>query len=95
VLRARTTDLTVLHRVAYAFLEDVAARFHGTYSGGNLKDASNFSRVLKERMDYYSYDPEADKISQVKQQIDEVKGVMVSNIGECASLHCVCVRAHI
>jgi vesicle-associated membrane protein 7 len=71
-------DTTLPHRVAYAFLDDVAARFHATYRLN--EDASAFARVLKERMEFYSYDPEADKISQVRQQIDEVKGVMVKNI---------------
>ncbi len=31
--------------------------------------------------DYYSHNPEADKINKIRGEVDEVKSVMVSNIG--------------
>jgi len=40
----------------------------------------DFSRVLKNLMEYYSTNPNADKINRVKGEIDEVKSVMVTNI---------------
>ena len=34
------------------------------------------------KKDFYSFNPNADRITSVKGEIDEVKSVMVSNIGE-------------
>ena len=39
-----------------------------------------FQPVLAERMDYYSNSASADKISQVRNQIDDIRDVMVKNI---------------
>ena len=47
-------------------------------------------QVLQKQMDYYSHNPNADRIVQVQGEIDEVKKVMVENIGVCACV-CVCV----
>lgn len=71
--------------VPFAFLEDIKNRFRATY--GNRASAAppmgmneDFSRVLKNQMDYFSNSRNVDKLSQVKGQIDEVKTVMVQNI---------------
>ena len=40
----------------------------------------DFSPVLKRQMEYYNGDPSADKITKVKGELEEVKGVMVENI---------------
>jgi hypothetical protein len=37
--------------------------------------------------DYYSADPSADRISQVRSEISDVKSIMVNNIGEIERLH--------
>jgi hypothetical protein len=55
-----------------------AQRTNGTNSLKFFRSA--VSQTDKPVQEFYSYDPEADKISQVRQQIDDVKGVMVSNI---------------
>jgi len=39
-----------------------------------------FARVLQIQMNFYSKDPEADRITKVRGEIDEVKSVMVANI---------------
>jgi len=72
-------------RVPFTFLEDIKNRFKATY-GDRGKTAlaygmnADFSRVLQNQMDYYSSNPNADKINRVKGEIDEVKSVMVTNI---------------
>lgn len=72
-------------RIAFAFLEDIKSRFKATY-GDRGKTAlaygmnADFSRVLQNQMDYYSNNPNADRINKVRAEIDEVKSVMVHNI---------------
>jgi hypothetical protein len=34
----------------------------------------------KERMNFYSYDPESDKITRVKGEVNKAKSVMMENI---------------
>eukprot|EP01112_Ceratiomyxa_fruticulosa_P007955 TRINITY_DN206_c0_g1_i1.p1 TRINITY_DN206_c0_g1~~TRINITY_DN206_c0_g1_i1.p1 ORF type:complete len:255 (+),score=45.25 TRINITY_DN206_c0_g1_i1:206-970(+) len=72
-------------RIPFAFLEDVKGRFRSTYGDkGRTAIAygmnADFSRVLQNQMDYYSHNPSADKIAKVQGGIDEVKGLMVTNI---------------
>lgn len=62
-------------------------RFRATY-GERGKTAlgygmnEDFSRVMKNLMEYYSTNPNADKLNKVKGEIEEVKSVMVQNIGK-------------
>jgi len=72
-------------RIPFAFLEDMKSRFKSTYAERGksaLAFAMNedFARVMKNLMDYYSANPNADKINKLKGEVDEVKSVMVSNI---------------
>jgi len=72
-------------RVPFAFLEDARIRFKATYGDRartSMAGAMNedFGRVLQVQMEYYSNNPNADKITQVKTQIDEVTNIMVQNI---------------
>jgi len=72
-------------RVPFAFLEDLKDRFKSTYAERGktaLAYAMNedFSRVMKSVMEYYSFNPNADKINRLKGEVDEVKSVMVENI---------------
>ena len=39
-----------------------------------------FARVLQDRMDFFNDNPNADSFGKVKNQIEDVKGVMVENI---------------
>ena len=72
-------------RLPFAFLEDIKGRFRRTYGDRALTALAyamneDFSRVLQRQMDYYSNNPAADNVSRVRGEIDEVKGIMVSNI---------------
>jgi len=72
-------------RLPFAFLEDIKNRFRATYQDRGktaLAYAMNadFSRILQNQMDYYSNNPNADRINRVRNEIDEVKSVMVQNI---------------
>jgi len=72
-------------RIAFAFLEDIRTRFLAVYKStykAAIAFAMNeeFSRVLKRQMEYFSYDPSVDKITQVQKKVDETKKVMVENI---------------
>jgi len=72
-------------RLPFAFLEDIKNRFKATYAErGKTALAygmnADFSRVLQNQMDYYSNNPNADRINRVRNEIDEVKTVMVQNI---------------
>lgn len=39
-----------------------------------------FSRVLSQQMDYYSNNPNADRINRIKGEISQVRNVMIQNI---------------
>lgn len=75
------------HRIPYAFLQDIKDKFFGQYGReAPLKAIAfsmneQFSKVIGARMDYFNSDnPSIDGIENVKNQIDEVKDVMVQNI---------------
>eukprot|EP00735_Rhodelphis_limneticus_P003370 TRINITY_DN14834_c0_g1::TRINITY_DN14834_c0_g1_i1::g.16286::m.16286 TRINITY_DN14834_c0_g1::TRINITY_DN14834_c0_g1_i1::g.16286 ORF type:complete len:218 (-),score=81.04,sp/Q86AQ7/VAM7B_DICDI/62.37/1e-85,Synaptobrevin/PF00957.16/6.3e+03,Synaptobrevin/PF00957.16/1.5e-34,Longin/PF13774.1/2e-23,DUF1798/PF08807.5/0.022,UvsY/PF11056.3/0.17,DUF16/PF01519.11/0.23 TRINITY_DN14834_c0_g1_i1:594-1247(-) len=72
-------------RLPFAFLHDIKERFRSTYADSGktaLAYAMNedFSKVLAKQMDFYSNNPNADKVTKVQKEIDEVKTVMVHNI---------------
>jgi len=78
-------DAEMGHRIPYSFLNDVRERFQHSFSqpaqsAGELGLNDEFARVLKSRMEYFSYDPNADKINRVKGEIGTVKTVMMDNI---------------
>eukprot|EP00301_Raphidiophrys_heterophryoidea_P000357 c10179_g1_i1.p1 GENE.c10179_g1_i1~~c10179_g1_i1.p1 ORF type:complete len:251 (+),score=71.39 c10179_g1_i1:103-753(+) len=71
-------------RSCFMFLEDIKQRFVKQYSESARNSLAygmneEFSRVLQKQMDYYSTFSH-DRVMQVKEEIDEVKGIMVSNI---------------
>jgi len=72
-------------RVPFTFLEDLKNRFKATY-GQRGKTApafgmnEDFSRVMKNLMDYYSNNPNADRINKLKGDVDDVKNLMVPAI---------------
>lgn len=72
-------------RIPFAFLEDIHSRFmkaYGRTSHTALAYSMNdeFSRVLNQQMEYYSNDPNADKINRMKGEISQVRNVMIENI---------------
>jgi vesicle-associated membrane protein 7 len=79
------TDAEFARRLAFAFLDDIKGRFKKTYADrakSALAFAMNddFGRVLKKQMDYYSNNPDSDRVTHVRGEIDEVKNIMFSNI---------------
>ncbi len=75
------------HRVPFAFLNDMKDLFTRKYGMDVPQRAiafslnEEFSKVIQERMDYYnSAGSNVDGLSAVKNQIEDVKGVMVENI---------------
>ncbi|CAL1375022.1 unnamed protein product [Linum trigynum] len=89
----RTDGLTVLcmaeenagRRIPFAFLEDIHQRFVRTY-GRSVHSAQaygmndEFSRVLSQEMEYYSSDPNADRMNRLKGEMNQVRNVMIENI---------------
>lgn len=75
------------HRIPYAFLEDMKQNFLAKYGTEKPLKAiafsmnEEFSKIIKDRMEYYnSPNPNVDSIGAVRNQIDEVKDIMVQNI---------------
>ena len=72
-------------RVAFAFLEDIKRRFTSAY-GASARGAqaftlnAEFGPVLQRQMRFYSSDPSSDDLSRVRNQLDDVKNVMVENV---------------
>ncbi|XP_004491228.1 vesicle-associated membrane protein 711-like [Cicer arietinum] len=89
----RTDGLTVLcmaddtagRRIPFAFLEEIHQRFVRTYGRAVLSAQAygmndEFSRVLSQQMEYYSNDPNADRINRLKGEMSQVRNVMIENI---------------
>ncbi len=72
-------------RIPFLYLDDIKAKFqqmYGDRANTAIAFAMNqeFSRVLEERIGFFNDNPEADKFSKVKGQLEDVKGVMFDNI---------------
>ncbi|KAG0002115.1 Vesicle-associated membrane protein [Entomortierella chlamydospora] len=73
-------------RVPFAFLQDIKERFLTHYGHERALNAqvpyamNEFSKTIAKQMDYFSTNPEADRIKQVQGEIEQVKDVMVHNI---------------
>ncbi|XP_014508147.1 vesicle-associated membrane protein 711 [Vigna radiata var. radiata] len=89
----RTDGLTVLcmaddafgRMIPFAFLEDIHKKFVKTYGRAILSSPAyamndEFSRILSQQMDYYSNDPNADRLNRLKGEMTQVRTVMVDNI---------------
>mmetsp|Transcript_37407 Transcript_37407/g.80737 ORF Transcript_37407/g.80737 Transcript_37407/m.80737 type:complete len:160 (-) Transcript_37407:220-699(-) len=75
------------HRVPFAFLAEVKDLFTSKYGPDVPQRAiafslnEEFSRIIADRMSYYNdAGSNVDGLSAVKNQIEDVKGVMVENI---------------
>lgn len=84
-------------RIPFLFLAEVKDRFRATY-GDRAKTAiafamnTEFARVLSDRMEYFNENPGADNFGKVKDQLTEVKDIMVENIGAltgCTLFSCI------
>ena len=68
------------------FLEDIKETFFGKYNEAMRNSAiaysmNSFGDLLATKMNYYSNDPDVDKIKKLKRNLDDFKDVMVKNIG--------------
>ncbi|KAF9129038.1 Vesicle-associated membrane protein [Mortierella sp. 14UC] len=79
-------DDTFGRRIPFAFLQDIKTRFLSQYSQERAMSAmvpygmNEFSKTIAKQMEYFSTNPEADRIKQVQGEIEQVKDVMVHNI---------------
>ena len=72
-------------RIPFAFLEDVRERYLARFGDSAQSPPAyahnaDFSKLLEERMEYYSTNEKADTINRVRGGISEVKNVMIENI---------------
>uniref|UniRef100_A0A6B2LEZ5 V-SNARE coiled-coil homology domain-containing protein n=1 Tax=Arcella intermedia TaxID=1963864 RepID=A0A6B2LEZ5_9EUKA len=72
-------------RIPFAFLDDIKGRFLATYRDRGKTASPNemqydFSRILQTQMEYYSKNENADKIMQLRKDLDDVQKIMVKNI---------------
>ncbi|KAF9896845.1 hypothetical protein BX616_006654, partial [Lobosporangium transversale] len=79
-------DDTFGRRVPFAFLQDIKQRFLEQYGRDRGLNAhvpyamNEFSKTIAKQMEYFSSNPNADRIKQVQGEIEQVKDVMVQNI---------------
>jgi len=79
------TEQSFSRSLAFAFLEDIKQRFGSSYgntkrTAGSMAMNAEFSHVLQRQMDFYSNNPNADKLKQTSDQVEEVKALMTNNI---------------
>ncbi|KAD6120007.1 hypothetical protein E3N88_11278 [Mikania micrantha] len=86
---------SVGRQIPMAFLERIKDDFTKKYAGGKAATAvanslnKEFGPKLKEQMQYCVDHPEeVSKLSKVKAQVSEVKGVMMENIEKCSYQGC-------
>ena len=81
---------------AFLFLADIKQRFNATY-GLQIATAisyamnTEFSRVLQQQMQHFS-SRETDSITRIHGQIDELKDIMVKNIGKSFRSYSMCLQ---
>ncbi|KAG0361159.1 Vesicle-associated membrane protein [Mortierella sp. AD032] len=73
-------------RIPFAFLQDIKEKFLTQYGRERALNSlvaysmNEFSKTIAKQMEYFSTNPEADRIKQVQGEIEQVKDVMVQNI---------------
>jgi len=79
------TDEDFPRSKAFAFLADIMNRFEKQY-GNTAKTAlpyamdGDFSKILQAQIRYYVENPESGQVSKVRNDIDDLKQIMVKNI---------------
>ncbi|KAI7828870.1 vesicle-associated membrane protein [Gamsiella multidivaricata] len=74
-------------RIPFAFLQDIKEKFLAQYGRERALESvvpyamNEFSKTIAKQMEYFSTNPNADRIKQVQGEIEQVKDVMVQNIG--------------
>lgn len=92
-------------RIPFAFLEDIHQRFVRTYGRAVLSAQAyamndEFSRVLGQQMEYYSNDPNADRINRLKGEMSQVIFLSISfkctyGFGVALYLVCYVLNGHV
>ncbi|CAG9332231.1 unnamed protein product [Blepharisma stoltei] len=79
------SDAEFPRRICFLFLEDIKSNFMNRY--GHVVNTviafgvnSEFSDVLKTRINYFNTDPNADKLQSIRSSVDEVRNIMIENI---------------
>ncbi|CAA7404421.1 unnamed protein product [Spirodela intermedia] len=72
-------------RVPFSYLEEIHMRFmknYGRVAHSALAYAMNdeFSRVLHQQMEYFSSNPSADTLNRVRNEVSEIRTIMVENV---------------
>merc|ERR1712137_221850 len=62
-------------RICFQFLMEICSKFKGTYEeefrmGTELSFNDRFTRLLKDRMDFYSYNVAADSLTKLESDLD-------------------------
>jgi len=68
-------DAEFQQRIVWVFLRKMRDLYEE-----DEKPPKHFDEVLEKRMKYYSYDPRADKIRAVREQVHQVQDIMMENI---------------
>eukprot|EP01096_Ripella_sp_DP13-Kostka_P003311 TRINITY_DN1482_c0_g1_i1.p1 TRINITY_DN1482_c0_g1~~TRINITY_DN1482_c0_g1_i1.p1 ORF type:complete len:218 (+),score=94.36 TRINITY_DN1482_c0_g1_i1:210-863(+) len=69
---------TFPQRICFSYLERIRAEYIKNFMGkGKLKGLEN---LMASEMDFFSNNPEADKLRNVVNKVDEVKGIMHKNV---------------
>eukprot|EP00699_Malawimonas_sp_californiana_P001598 EC715849.1.p1 GENE.EC715849.1~~EC715849.1.p1 ORF type:complete len:201 (+),score=33.17 EC715849.1:50-652(+) len=79
------TDQDFPRRIPFAFLDDIKSKFKAAYGDRGRQALAyelneDFKKVLQKQMETFSNDPQVDRISRVRAEIDDVKGIMLENI---------------
>jgi len=80
-------------RIPFGFLDDIRMLFVNKYGSKGLTAMAyamndEFSRVLTQKMDFYSNDTSADKVRAINAQIELVKSQMLENLGSRQTFVC-------
>ncbi|KAF9355717.1 hypothetical protein BGX26_006226 [Mortierella sp. AD094] len=73
-------------RIPFAFLQDIKEKFLAQYGRERALESlvpysmNEFSKTIAKQMEYFSTNPNADRIKHVQGEIEQVKDVMVQNI---------------
>lgn len=78
-------DAEFPRRICFLFLDDIKNNFLDRY--GQVVNTviafgvnAEFAEILKNRMNYFNTDPNADKLQAIRSSVDQVRNIMVENI---------------
>src|SRR3989338_2152784 len=77
-------------RVAFSCISDLRNQFMGRcgslwHTAGEGELNGSFARVLRDKLEFYSHNPEADKLREARGKVDEVRDIMKENMGRSST----------